>query len=387
MMRIWCLFFYLVFLVQGCVAAVPSSILPPSSDPAAQAAFQKGLKVYEEGRYDQALRIFQDLIVAYPGSPVLAEAQWMLARTYEQQGRFKEALTEYDALLSNFPQSPRRVEAGLRADFLSELLRESVPEKAYPVIVGFEIQDNPPLSSQLVSHRAEGFNTVVTDDPLMEKASGSMAPAELVTAAHREKLYAFARLRIHPAALFEEAGLNDLKLRLLEITIAGMDGVLFDGFVSSSEQALIGKTLDQFNRDTRSSLEPAEVLANPAVYWRWVGWRSRQMIKILKGSVTPVLKTRPHFYWGIIFPPEAITAPHQALARTGLDLLEAKQQGMDYFGIVAADENAAQTLLPEAQDLVGDPSRVIRILPLPNSGSVRPLQRSSGYGIVYLFPD
>ena len=108
-------------------------------------------------------------------------------------------------------------------------------------------------------------------------------------------------------------------------------------------------------------------------------------MRILKELMAPVFTAHSDFYWGIVFPPEAVTSPHQALAQTGLDLLEAKQQGLDYFGISAVEDQPSETLLAKARDFIGDPARILVIVNLPDPETLRlqPL-KPSDYGILYL---
>ncbi len=371
-------------LIVGCIAGKPPSIPPLPMDPMQQSILESGIAAYDEGEYDQAIKIFQGLIAHYPGSPLLREAQWLLGRTYEQRGDWKPALLEYESLLWNFPQNPYRVEAGLRVEFLEELLHQEAEEKSYPVIRGLEMTDQQVLPSQLAAYRTQGFNTIVVGIDISERAPLTQTAAEMVSTAHREGFYVFARVKIRPMNLFEPAAQIHLKRTLIEIAVSGMDGVVFDEFVTLAEEGFPRTTVEPFNRDFKLNLEPKDILENPSAYWQWAGWRSRKLMKILNEAVKPVLATRSRFYWGIVFPSEAIAVPHQVMAQTGLDLLEAKQQGLDYFGISAAEDRPARTLLEKARDLIGDPTRMVVIVNSSGSEALRqqPL-RLSDYGILY----
>ena len=313
------------------------------------------------------------------------DAQWWLGRTYEQRGDWKPALLEYESLLWNFPQNPYRAEAGLRVGFLEELLHQEAEEKSYPVIRGLEMTDPQVLPSQLAAYRTQGFNTVVVSTDLSERAPLTQEATEMVSTAHREGFYVFARVKIRPMNLFEPAAQIHLKRTLIEIAVSGMDGVVFDEFVTLAEEGLPRTTVEPFNRDFKLDLEPKDILEDPSMYWQWAGWRTRKLMKILNEAVKPVLATRSRFYWGIVFPSEAIAIPHQVMAQTGLDLLEAKQQGLDYFGISAVEDRPAPILLEKARDLIGDPARMVVIVNSSGSEALRqqPL-RPSDYGILYL---
>lgn len=371
-------------LIVGCIAGKPLSIPPPPTDPKQLSILESGIAAYDEGKHDQAIKIFQGLIAHYPGSSLLMEAQWMLGRTYEQRGDWRRALLEYESLLSNFPQNPHRSEAGLRVRFLSELLYQEAGKKSYPVIRGLEIADQQVLPSQLAAYLAQGFNTIVVGADISERAPLTQTAAEMVSSAHRAGFYVFARLKIRPMNLFEPAAQTQLKRTLIEIAVSGMDGVVLDGFVTLAEEGLPRTTVEQFNSDFKLNLEPKDIFENPSAYWQWAGWRSRKLMKILSEAVKPVLATRSRFYWGIVFPSGAIAVPHQVMAQTGLDLLEAKQQGLDYFGISAVEDRPAHILLEKARDLIGDPTRMVVIVNASLSEALRQQPfRPSDDGILY----
>jgi len=75
----------------------------------------------------------------------------------------------------------------------------------------------------------------------------------------------------------------------------------------------------------------------------------------------------PSVEWVRVVPASAVTQPNVALARSGIDLLEEKLHGFDYFAIaVSADSRPDNPLvvLDRMVDLVGDPMRVIALVPV-----------------------
>lgn len=107
-------------------------------------------------------------------------------------------------------------------------------------------------------------------------------------------------------------------------------------------------------------------------------------MRILKETVAPILNIRTDFYWGIVFPSEAITSPHQAVAQTGLDLLEAKRHGVDYYGIRAMDHQSNKTFLEKAKDLIGNPNRIVIVGTLSEVEQQMSFHRLLNHGLLHL---
>ncbi|GAB4504929.1 MAG: transglycosylase SLT domain-containing protein [Anaerolineales bacterium] len=76
-----------------------------SADPQVQAAALWGLgrTAYADGRYNAALDILQQLVEAFPESPLVAYAQFMLGQTYYAMKRYAESADAYQAYLQMRP--------------------------------------------------------------------------------------------------------------------------------------------------------------------------------------------------------------------------------------------------------------------------------------------
>jgi hypothetical protein len=383
--RLVILFGVFGWIITGCVSDRPARVFPsPVMDQRFVKVLEDGIAAYEEGKYKQASIIFQDVIARYPGSPHRLEAQWMLGQTYERQGRWKRALLEYESLLSNFSENPHAGEARIRIELLRELLRHAAREKDYPVLLGITVSDIRFFQSRMMKYRAKGYNTLVLDTQIPGKTSNVKAMIPFISMAHQKGFYVFARIHVQTKDLFEQSVLNDLKHHLIDIAVTGMDGVLFDGFSILTDERFDRKTMERFLRDFEVKLKPERVLEDPVTYWRWVGWRSREVMRLLKETVVPILNTRTDFYWGIIFPSEAITAPHYVIAQTGLDLLEAKRHGVDYFGIRSLDDQSNRIFLEKAEDLIGNPKRIIMVGALSEDDERMSLQGPFHHGLLHL---
>ncbi|HEY4485893.1 MAG TPA: tetratricopeptide repeat protein, partial [Nitrospiria bacterium] len=76
----------LVVLLPGCLSARGRPISPPPAPAEQQILIDEGLAVFRNNDWPEAVRRFQEIIARFPGSPLLAEAQWMLGRSHEAAG-------------------------------------------------------------------------------------------------------------------------------------------------------------------------------------------------------------------------------------------------------------------------------------------------------------
>ena len=67
--------------------------------------FAEGKKALEKKRYPQAVEKFQQLVGSYPGSPLVADAQYYLAEAYFRSADYVNAVFEYQRLVDSYPSS------------------------------------------------------------------------------------------------------------------------------------------------------------------------------------------------------------------------------------------------------------------------------------------
>jgi tol-pal system protein YbgF len=102
-------------------ATEPSS--PPQAAVAAptglgeQQIYQDAMGQYTKGRFEQALRAFQDLLDQFPGSPNSDDAQYMIGESYYGMKEYVDAVSEYDKLIQGYPDSDRVPGARLKKAF------------------------------------------------------------------------------------------------------------------------------------------------------------------------------------------------------------------------------------------------------------------------------
>jgi hypothetical protein len=381
------------------------------------------MKAYEERDYGKALRQFQAVILRFPGSPLLEEAQWMIGKTYESANEFDRALKEYQSFNLNFPKSSHRYEAALRIDFLEGVLQRQRGKRTFQRYVGVILSGDP---EKAVGRLEKAFEGITIEGPRVVVIHGYGANgvyfktrqasviretvAGAVKAAHRRGYKVWVRIpirhlpwfkvpgeerdlrydpvrkRLDPTDaldFFNPATLERLKQFDLDLAATGMDGFVID------ENPLIGpleglgpKAQAAFLVDFGERLEPERLLPVAAsagrkiptpessgtpLFWKWTGWKNRQVLGQMAEVVKAVRSRYPLVDWVRVVPLSAVTQPQVALARSGIDLLEEKMHGFDYFAIASSVEAGSGNpfaVLDRMMNLIGDPQRAMALVPI-----------------------
>jgi hypothetical protein len=123
------------------------------------------------------------------------------------------------------------------------------------------------------------------------------------------------------------------------------------------------------------------------LFWKWAGWKNREVLNRLAGVFKTVRGRYPDMDFVRVVPPFAVTQPHLALARSGLDLLEEKQHGFDYFGIALSFDPRRDNpfvLLDRLVEQIGDPKRVMALVPMEQYRRVASrLKDFQGVGLLF----
>jgi len=90
----------LVLTILGCAAGNSSGFV---TDPRAQ--YDLALREYHEGKYTDAIKQFQRLLLGFPGLSYIDSAQYYYADSYYKNGDYQLAIAEYRRLVNNFPNS------------------------------------------------------------------------------------------------------------------------------------------------------------------------------------------------------------------------------------------------------------------------------------------
>ncbi|MBI3610126.1 MAG: outer membrane protein assembly factor BamD [Nitrospirae bacterium] len=413
----------IAFGIAGCVG-MPSPEGMPLTVPAdQQAMFDEGMRAYQDRSYEKAVRQFQAVIGRFPGAPLLEEAQWMLGKSYESGGAFESALREYQSFQKNFPQSSHRYEAALRIGFVEGLRTPRTAQRPSARQIGIIRAGDPGEAMGAMEKMVEkvtipgvltmvvrgyGANGVyfrtdqapVIDDRLSSTAAAAHArglkvwvripsrhlPWFKVPGEERDIGYDPVKKRMTSTEaldLFNPTTLDRLGRLYLDMAATGVDGLVIDEDPWTGPwEGFSPAARDGFLNDFGETVQPDQWVAAPGsggrsdpfpefsgapLFWKWVGWKNREALNRLAQVIKTVQERYPAMVWVRILPPAAVTQPHWALARSGIDLLEEKQRGVDYFGVSLSfqqNPDDAAAVLGRMKELIGDSKRVIALVPL-----------------------
>lgn len=220
---------------------------------------------------------------------------------------------------------------------------------------------------------------------------------------------------------------------LADLAATGIDGLLFRAEASSgAREGFSSPGLRGFERDFGVMLDPATLVIpddnagtrlapvrngqsgrqeGTPDYWRWLGWKARETIKVLTHLRQAVRQRAPVLQFALELHREVVSDPLGALLRHGEDLLEAKAARFDAYVVtegplpapftivpppnsVPTVVRAAGTFVDRTVELLGDADDIWLAKPLSAGDPARPWARiapradraslAAGIGLVYL---
>jgi tetratricopeptide (TPR) repeat protein len=245
---------------------------------------------------------------------------------------------------------------------------------------------------------------------------------------------ATGRLAVSPALdLFHPAFQEYLIGLLADLAATGIDGVLFRAEASpGARDGFSSHGLRGFERDFAVTLDPATLVIPDDTtgtrlapvrngqngrqegtpdYWRWLGWKARETIKVLAHLRQAVRRRAPVLQFALELHREVVSDPLGALFRHSEDLLEAKAARFDAYVIAEGPPpapfmivpppnstpmmvRAGGTFLDRTVELLGDADDIWLVKPLPAGDPARPwagiapradrASPAAGMGLVYL---
>jgi hypothetical protein len=359
-----------------------------------------GLLAYDQADYRKAERIFNQIIAGYPGAVFLPQAQWMLAKSVEGQGELERALTQYQLFVQNYPAHPSRSDADLKIAELKEKLFPLPRDRQMHLAVILSLSDQ--WSTELLDRWMEGLEKAGVDSLVVKlfHNDGQSMPSGvffqtnyapvltdqltfLVKAAHghRLKIFAWMSLRQMNWKINSDPEWADLKydshtldlipygsldlfrpavhdyLTRLYRDLAGypLDGILFgEDLYYRTDEGLSEPARRQYSLDFGEVFQPkvlsqGSLMVSNDIFWRWVGWKSRQVYHFLGLLKEAIRNTNPELQIGLTLSEETVLNPIQALTTQSQDILEAKQLMLDYYIIPVELTNTHDDLIRVSQ--------------------------------------
>lgn len=385
----------------GCTARYQSPSRPParSTDPSLEAQtrlLHEAQAHHAQARYTAAVRLLERFISTYPGSPHLAEARWWLARSYEQLGDVDTALVHYRTLAAGATgvredsyevRAMRRLEELRRAGnrpgaaaaartalmlsparllpladlepWMQGLVRAGVTTLVLEAVTGDGT--TPPgvyFDTGLAPVHRDIFGLVL---PMARRAGLSvfaLVPLQRLPWVDSQSdwlnaVYDPAERRMRPSAtvdLLNPAVQDRLVGLAADLTQSGVEGVLIrlseeKGFFAECGAAARKRFAAAFG----AAPEPAQLCsvtgrsleAMPQEFWRWVGWKSQERLRLVERIREAMRQKHPHMVVALEVHPEAVTDPLRALIEYGEDLMSITQRGFDLVLAMPAGSTGA----------------------------------------------
>ncbi len=173
---------------------------------------------------------------------------------------------------------------------------------------------------------------------------------------------------------------------LTDLAAGGVDGILFRADAPPGPaEGFSPYGLKGFERDFGIKLEPITLAGsiNPGLspkaqrdpapeFWRWAGWRARELLRVMDRLREALRKRFPQLEFALEVHPEATTDPVRALVRLNEDLLEAKRLRFDYYVIgepLSMGPGGREGMpgsIERAVELIGEAGKVWGTAPLRN---------------------
>lgn len=363
-------------LLSGCLQP-PTR--PGPGDEKGWSELVEGIRSFESGRYSEARRRFLRIIESYPGSPLLGEAQWLLAKTYDAAGEKPAAIRELQFFLKNYPQSVHGEEAHLLLFRLEQSDQKTIAttwsplsgrsledhlrsfqRKANMVIIPvfsnlpgksgvfFKNSDAPVLADRLsewieTAHQ-KGFR-VMAAMPVREMRWATQSRPEW-----RDHQYQSTIGTIQPIEkldLFSPEVKGMVSQLYRALSQYPIDGIYIEDLSYGAEEGWTPSAVRLYERLFSESIDPKSIVTGSvgrvggadregrgAQFWHWVGWRSRFLSGFIKDLQTEIRSRRPDLLWGAAFPEGVLTRPVKGLAETSIDLLDMKGAGTNFYLIL-----------------------------------------------------
>lgn len=124
----------------GEAAAVSPPAAPAPRELSAEEAYDMAYHLFKSNENEAARRAFEQFIVRYPGSPLVANAIFWLGETHYRAGEYEKAVLQYQQVVKQYPKGSKGPDALLKMGYALEKMNEPAAAiaameklvKAYP---------------------------------------------------------------------------------------------------------------------------------------------------------------------------------------------------------------------------------------------------------------
>jgi hypothetical protein len=429
------------------LAPSPSSSVPLEQihdDPARDAQLsllREAHRAFVQERYPAAALFFRRFVDSTPPprAPQSAEARWWLGRSYEQMGEYRAAIAEYRVLATDdtggdSQTQPYQQQALDRLDQLRRISGGSHVTVARQVALGLPLSQLPPVSAWvawLQALRKIGVTTVLLD-PAGSDRGNDRSPETVqafVGAAHLAGLSAWGALDLHqgrgislrpewlsrslakkeavptghepsgvPATLPDplhpdyQTVIENLATMLLR---AGCDGIFLraretQGFAQDFSDGSFQRFASAFGL----TITPQQLLGDSvgveamvydreAIYWRWVGWKTRSYATVAARIRKLIRDANPAGRLLIEVHGSTVSEPLIGLEQYGEDLNDLFQRsGGDL--VIRTEGSKSPALLEQVAQQVGSSDRLWLVRPVTVPDTTPLVEWTEGLGTVTL---
>lgn len=421
---------FLTVFLSGCIRPTTR---PEPIDEKGWSELVEGIRSFESGRYPEARRRFLEIIEAYPGSPLLSEAQWLLARTYDAAGEKPAAIRELHFFLKNYPKSLHDEEA----HFLLSRLEQ--PDQKTIAIVWSPLSGRP-LEDHLRPYLRKA-NTVIV--PVFSNAPGksgvffnaSGAPLladrlpEWIEIAHQRGFRIMAAMPVREMrwATQSHSDWRDRKYDSKQGTVEAIDkldlfnpdvkqmvaqlyrdlaqypidGIYIEDLSYGIEEGWTPSAVRLYESLFSESIDPGSIVAGSIgrtgegsdregrapQFWHWVGWRSRFLSGFVKELQAESRPRRPEMQWGAALPAVVLTHPVKGLSEISIDLLDLKSAESNlYLIFTQSNPGGVPSLLETISKYAIRPQEVWLQATSMNRASLTEAMKSPVQGIILPSP-
>ncbi|MFH1138592.1 MAG: tol-pal system protein YbgF [Pseudomonadota bacterium] len=99
---------------QAAASSPPGPSGPPLTPRQVEAAYAAGRNFYEKGDFEQAARVFSQIVGQAPRDKLAPNAVYWLGECFYSRGRYREAIQEFERTVQLYPQSPKAADATLK---------------------------------------------------------------------------------------------------------------------------------------------------------------------------------------------------------------------------------------------------------------------------------